>query len=143
MGLMLNGILDWLTGAVLEALAALIGAITTALLVTPDVTALPQVQALTGRSVAIVDTAFVLVFIAAGVLPMTAGGDDRARYTAKDLAPRLVVGFVTAHFSQLIAGRLIELANALTSALTATNFNDDGALDAVRTHLTASRDTVG
>ena len=142
MGFMLNGILDWFTGAILEALAALIGAITTALLVTPDVTALPQVQALTGRSVAIVDTVFVLVFVAAGVLTMTAGGDERARYTAKDLLPRLVVAFVAAHFSQLIAGRLIELANALTAALTASDGSDAGALDAVKTHLTASRDRV-
>src|ERR671921_1504027 len=132
MGLMLNGILDWLTGAVLEALAALIGAITTALLVTPDVTALPQVQALTGRSVAIVDTVFVLVFVAAGVLTMTAGGDERARYTAKDLLPRCVVGFVAAHFSQLIAGQLIELANAVTAALTVQDLNGDGALTAVK-----------
>src|SRR5919112_2885030 len=133
MGLMLNGILDWLTGAVLEALAALIGAITTALLVTPDVTALPQVQALTGRSVAIVDTVFVLVFVAAGVLTMTAGGDDRARYTTKDLLPRLVVAFVAAHFSQLIAGRLIELANAVTAAVTAGGGLGGGGLGAVQT----------
>src|SRR5919112_3224446 len=126
MGLMLNGILDWLTGAVLEALAALIGAITTALLVTPDVTALPQVQALTGRSVAIVDTVFVLVFVAAGVLTMTAGGDERARYTAKDLLPRLVVGFVAAHFSQLGCATLIDLANAVTAAVTSDDFDRDG-----------------
>ena len=142
MGFMLDGILDWSAGQILQVLNALITAITHALLITPDVTSLPQVQALTGRSVAVVDTCFVLVFVAAGVLTMTAGGDDRGRYTVKDLLPRLVVGFVTAHFSQLIAGRLIELANALTGALTASDLDSEGALGAVRTQLTAARDTV-
>ncbi len=142
MGFMLDGIFDWFAGQVLEVLTALIGAITSALLVTPDVTALPQVQALTGRSIWIVDAVFVLAFIAAGVLTMTAGGDERVHYTAKDLLPRLVVGFVAAHFSQLIAGTLIEAANALTSALTDGDLDRDGALDAVTTHVAASRSQV-
>ncbi|SCG59685.1 conjugal transfer protein TrbL family protein [Micromonospora halophytica] len=136
----LNQILDWFAGLLLDCLNGLITAITRALLITPDVTSLPQVQALTGRSIWVVDTVFVLVFVAAGVLTMVAGGDERARYTAKDLLPRCVVGFVTAHFSQLIAGKLIEFANAFTTALTAQDFNGDGALDAVKTHLMAARD---
>ncbi|MEV4723079.1 conjugal transfer protein TrbL family protein [Micromonospora humida] len=136
----LNQILDWFAGLLLDCLNGLITAITHALLITPDVTALPQVQALTGRSIWVVDTVFVLAFVAAGVLTMVAGGDERARYTAKDLLPRCVVGFVTAHFSQLIAGKLIEFANAFTTALTAQDFNGDGALDAVKTHLVAARD---
>lgn len=142
MGWLLDGIIDWFAGAILDVLNAIVGAITDALLITPDVTRLPQVQALTGRSIWIVDSVFVLAFIAAGVLTMVAGSDERARYTAKDLVPRLVVGFVAAHFSQLIASTLIEVANALTGALTDTTFNNDGALDAIKTHLVASRDTV-
>ncbi len=141
---LLNQILDWFAGLLLDCLNGVIGAITHALLLTPDVTALPQVQALTGRSIWVVDTCFVLVFVAAGVLSMVAGGDERARYTAKDLLPRCVVGFVTAHFSQLIAGKLIEVANAVTNAVTAQDFHGDGALDAVKTDLMAARDqTVG
>lgn len=136
----LNQILDWLAGLLLDCLNGLITAITHALLITPDVTSLPQVQALTGRSIWVVDTVFVLVFVAAGVLTMVAGGDERARYTAKDLLPRCVVGFVTAHFSQLIAGTLIQFANAFTTALTAQDFKGDRALDAVKTHLMAARD---
>jgi hypothetical protein len=136
---LLNQILDWFAGLLLDCLGGLITAITHALLITPDVTALPQVQALTGRSTWIVDTVFVLAFSAAGVLTMAAGGDERARYTAKDLLPRCVVGFVTAHFSQLIAGALIELTNVLTTELTAQDFNGDGALAAVKTNLTAAR----
>ena len=93
--------------------------ITSALLVTPNVTALPQVQALTGRSVLVVDTVFVLAFVAAGVLTMTAGG--RRTLPLHDQGPRsraAIVGFVAAHFSQLWCAKLIDLANALTAALT-------------------------
>jgi hypothetical protein len=137
---LLNQILDWFAGLLLDCLNGMISAITHALLITPDVTGLPQVQALTGRSIWVVDTVFVLALVAAGALTMVAGGDERARYTAKDVLPRCIVGFVTAHFSQLIAGKLIELANAFTEALTAQDFNGDGALDAVKTNMAAARD---
>src|SRR4051794_8260129 len=118
MGFMFDQLLDWFTGLLLDSLNALIGAITDGLLITPDVTTLPQVQALTGRAVWVVDTVFVLVFIAAGALTMVAGGNERARYDVKDLLPRCVVGFIAAHFSQLLAGAMIRLANAVTGALT-------------------------
>ncbi|KUL31415.1 hypothetical protein [Actinoplanes awajinensis] len=133
----LDKILDWFAGLLLDSLNALIAVITNVLLVTPNVTGLPQVQALTGRAVWIVDTMFVLVFLAVGVLTMTNQGDERSRYTVKDLIPRCVVGFITAHFSQLIAGQMIDLANGLTSALTEQNFNQDGALQAMRNNITA------
>ncbi|GIJ13279.1 conjugal transfer protein TrbL family protein [Micromonospora andamanensis] len=140
MGWLLDQILDWLVAAILATLDALIGVISSALLITPNVTALPQVQALTGRSVFVVDTVFVLAFVAAGVLTMTAGGDERSRYAVKDLLPRLIVGFVAAHFSQLWCGMLIDLANGLTAALTTGDGDSDGALRAIETHVTAGQD---
>ncbi|MCO1597607.1 hypothetical protein M8C17_20865 [Micromonospora sp. RHAY321] len=140
MGWLLDQILDWLAAAILACLDALIGVISSALLVTPNVTALPQVQALTGRSVLVVDTVFVLAFVAAGVLTMTAGGSEGSRYTVKDLIPRLIVGFVAAHFSQLWCGTLIDLANALTAALTTDEGDSDGALRAIKAHITVGQD---
>ncbi|WP_422733848.1 hypothetical protein ACN26Y_28405 [Micromonospora sp. WMMD558] len=137
---LLDQILDWLAAAILECLEALFGVISRALLVTPNVTGLPQVQALTGRSVLVVDTVFVLAFVAAGVLTMTAGGSEASRYTVKDLLPRLIVGFVAAHFSQLWCGTLIDLANALTAALTTPEGDSDGALSAIRTQVTGGQD---
>ncbi|MEH0825972.1 MULTISPECIES: hypothetical protein [unclassified Micromonospora] len=140
MGFLLDQILDWLATAILATLDALFGVISSVLLVTPNVTGLPQVQALTGRSVFVVDTVFVLAFLAAGVLTMTAGGGEESRYKVKDLLPRLIVGFVAAHFSQLWCGMLIDLANALTAALTTPEGGSDGALRAIKTHLTAGQD---
>ncbi|MGW3606881.1 conjugal transfer protein TrbL family protein [Micromonospora sp. NPDC005161] len=140
MGWLLDQILDWLAAAILACLDALIGVISSALLVTPNVTALPQVQALTGRSVLVVDTVFVLAFVAVGVLTMTAGGSEGSRYTVKDLIPRLIVGFVAAHFSQLWCGMLIDLANALTAALTTPEGDSDGALRGIKAHVAAGQD---
>ncbi|MFC4148023.1 conjugal transfer protein TrbL family protein [Micromonospora mangrovi] len=141
MGWLLDQILDWLATGILAALDALFGVISSALLVTPNVTGLPQVQALTGRSVLVVDTVFVLAFVAVGVLTLTAGGDERSRYTVKDLLPRLIVGFVAAHFSQLWCDMVIDLANALTATLTAGEGDTDSALRAIRTHITAGQDS--
>ncbi len=142
MGWLLDQILDWLAKAILATLDALFGVISSALLITPKVTGLPQVQALTGRSVLVVDTVFVLAFVAAGLLTMTAGGNEHSRYTVKDLLPRLIVGFVAAHFSQLWCGMLIDLANALTGALTTPEGGSDGALRAIRSHIAAGQDQV-
>jgi hypothetical protein len=132
---MLDGVLDWFTGLLLDALNGLFTVITGIFLITPNVTGLPQVQAMTGRATGIVDTLFVLVFLAAGVLTMVSGGDERSRYTVKDLLPRCVVGFITAHFSQLIAGQMIDLANGLTSALTDQDVNHTDAVRAMRAHI--------
>jgi hypothetical protein len=139
MGWLIDQIMEWLVKTILNILDGVLSLISTALLVTPDVTGLPQVQALTGRSIWIVDTIFVLAFIAAGTLTMLAGGDERSRYTVKDLLPRLVVGFIAAHFSQLLCSTLIELANGLTGAL-AVDVNRDSALGAVKTQLHAAAD---
>lgn len=140
MGGILDQVTGWLTSAVLACLNAVFALITDALLKTPEVTALPQVQALTGRSVWIVDTVFVLAFVAAGALTITAGGDEQSRYTVKDLLPRLVVGFITAHFSQLFCGQLIDLGNALTVAISDTGHNGQGAFAAIQTHIRAGQD---
>ncbi len=127
--------LNWVTTSILNCFDAIFSLIAKGLLITPDVTGLPQVQALSGKSVWVVDTVFVLAFIAAGALTITAGGDERARYTAKDLAPRLVVGFIAAHFSQIFAGQAITLANGLTDAFTPGDTNRQGALDAIKAHV--------
>lgn len=111
-----NSIIDWFAAGLLKSLDVLITLIGETLLISPDVTWLPQVRALAGRSVWVVDTVFVLAFIAAGAVTMFSD-DERRQYQAKDLAPRLVVGFVAAHFSQLVCSQAIGLANGVTRAV--------------------------
>lgn len=137
-GPVLDAMIAWLTEAVLACVVAVFDVITGVLLTTPQVTAMPQVRALTGRSVWIVDSVFLIAFVAAGVLIMAAGGGEQSRYTVKDLLPRLVVGFTAAHFSQLICAQLIDLGNAVTGAVSDGAYDGDGALTAIHTHLTAA-----
>ncbi|MFY1673926.1 conjugal transfer protein TrbL family protein [Plantactinospora sp. WMMB334] len=139
----LDTFMQWVATAILACFDAVLGAIAKSLLITPDVTGLPQVQALTGRATWIVDTVFVLAFVAAGILVMISGGDERSRYTIKDLAPRLVVGFISAHFSQLLCGLAIEVANGLTEALSEPGHNPDGAFTAINTHVHAAAGEPG
>jgi hypothetical protein len=134
----MNGIASWLLKQLVDAFLAILNVIENVLLVSPNVTGLPQVQALTGRSVLIVDAVFVLVFVAAGTLIMVGGGDERARYTLKDLLPRAVVGFLAAHFTPLILSTLIRLANAVTAAVTGQHLDGTGALDAMAAQVKAA-----
>jgi hypothetical protein len=131
----LDQLLAWVDAKLMTCFNVVISAIVRSLLVVPDVTGLPQVQALTGRSTWVVDTVFLLMFVAGGVMIMVAGGDERARYTVKDLGPRLVVGFIAAHFSQLLCGQAIAVANGLTIALSKTDHDDTDALSAVDTRV--------
>ena len=62
------------------------------------------------------NTCYVLLVTAGGVLLMT-NETLQARYTVKDVAPRLVVGMVASNTSLLLVGFGIELANALSRAL--------------------------
>ncbi|GGK31307.1 hypothetical protein GCM10010124_25090 [Pilimelia terevasa] len=133
-----DGMLDKLARALLAAFDALLALLTKVLLLTPDVTNLPQVKALTDRSVWVVDTVFVLAFVAAGTVCVVSGASENARYQAKDLLPRMVVGFIAAHFSPLVCSQAITLANALVAAFTGRPGTDDSPTKAMRHHLNAA-----
>src|SRR6185437_11883560 len=40
-------------------------------------------------------------------------------YSAKEIAPRIVIGFVTANLSMVLISKAVDLANALSAAFTA------------------------
>src|SRR5262249_50277248 len=94
----------------------------------PDVTALPQVQALAGTALTIVDAGFVLALISAGVLVMTQH-TVQTRYGVNELVPRLVIGFIAANFATPLCSQLIQIGNALTQALTGAPIDTTGALN--------------
>lgn len=105
-----------------------------------------------------------LFLVLAGVYYATAGGDpqqvDKAKsafknaligyglavlapvllQVVKDLAPRLAVGFIAAHFSQLFASKAIGLTAGLTDALTPGDTDRQGALDAIKSHVHDAQD---
>nr|MDT0658777.1 hypothetical protein [Micromonospora sp. DSM 115978] len=111
-----NGLIEWLAERVQGMLGGLVALLTATFFTSPDVTVFPQVQLLAGRSVMVVNAAFVLAIIVAGAIAMT-HGTFQIRYQAKDLLPRLVFGFVASNFGVEVCRMLIEAANALTVAM--------------------------
>lgn len=109
----LNG---WFKDLARSAVAPVFNAVGSTLLATPQVEQIPRVQQIWAGTLAVANSLFVLLVIAGAVIVM--GYETlQTSYTVKDIAPRLVVGFVAANFSLLLAGKAIEFANALAAAL--------------------------
>jgi hypothetical protein len=112
----LDGVFDWLARRVVELLTWLLGFMTAHFFTSPDVTVLPQVTGMVARSAVVVDAVFVAAILVAGILVMTHSG-LQLQYEAKDLLPRLVVGLVASTFGLEICHGLIEVFNAITTAM--------------------------
>ncbi|HEU5110289.1 MAG TPA: hypothetical protein VFT95_17245 [Micromonosporaceae bacterium] len=117
---MVDGLMDslvaWLGDRVGDLLGGLLTFRTAHIFVSPDVTVLPQVRAIAGRSAVAVDACYGLAILTAGIAVM-ASGSVEVRYGVKELVPRLVVGFVMANFALPLCSALIEVANAVTVAM--------------------------
>jgi len=111
-----NGLIEWLAERVQGMLGGLVSFLTANFFTSPDVTGFPQVQLLVGRSIVVVNAAYVLAIIAAGAVAMT-HGTFQIRYQAKDLIPRLVFAFIISNFGVELCQKLIEAANALMLAM--------------------------
>jgi hypothetical protein len=126
-GWMLEGASQWLLGFVKDTLNLVWKLLAETLFHLPDVTRLPQVMALTGRSLLVVNTCYVLAITAAGIAVMISGS-IQLRYGAGELLPRLVIGLVAANFAVPLCRETITLANALVLALTGQGIATDGSL---------------
>ncbi len=113
---LMNGLVSWLAEKVVELLGGLLAFLASSIFVSPDVTVLPQVQSIAGKSALVVNACFILAIIAVGVATMV-GDSMQMRYTVKDLTPRLVVGFVLSAFAVPLTSVIIDVANALTVSL--------------------------
>lgn len=139
-GWMMSGLLAWLAGQVVDLLGALVELFTIGVFTSPDVTVLPQVQALAGKSALVVNAAFVLAIITAAIVVMTSSTIE-SRYTVKELIPRLVVGWVMSNMALPICAALIEIANSLVVAMVGTTKAPaTEVINMVKAHLTASSD---
>jgi hypothetical protein len=106
----------WLRSAAAQLLGPALDAAAKLLFQTPAVDAIPQITDTWALVRTVADGLFVVVFCAAGVLLMVAGGYD-SRYTAKVLVPRVVLAAIMANASLAICGALIQLDNALVTSL--------------------------
>jgi len=110
----INQLLITLLSAALNPTLDLLGH---TLLATPDVTAPgSRIRELWWASAGIANSGFVLLVLAGGILVMT-HETLQARYSAKEILPRLAVAFVAANTSLTLAGWAIRLANATSRAV--------------------------
>jgi hypothetical protein len=108
---------SWFRELVARAITPAVDLAARSVLATPDLTdANGRVRELWQLSLGLANTGYVLLITAGGVLLMT-NETLQARYTVKDVAPRLVVGMVASNTSLLLVTLGIQAANALSRAL--------------------------
>ncbi len=97
----------------------------------PDVTRLPQVTAFASTSQSIVNVCYVLAFLWVAILVM--GRDTiQSRYGPGELVPRLIIGLIASNFAIPLCSTIINLANALTEALTSQSITSPGSMQQLR-----------
>ena len=119
----ITGAIDTFLQSVLtDALNPLLGMLSDTLLTTPTPDQLPQLRELWERSWQLLLTVYSLFILLAGVLLM--GYESvQTRYSVREIAPRLMFGFLAGALSLTVAGFAVDTANALATALL------DGGID--------------
>ena len=124
-------------GIVESALNPLLKFLGDTLLTTPTLDQLPQVGPLWDNSWQILLASYTTLVLVGGVIVM--GHQTlQTSYTAKDIAPRLVVGFLAGFGSLFVADKLIRLANGLSAALLGGGLDADSASTALRDMVTGA-----
>lgn len=118
-------------GVVTDALNPLLDLLSKTLLTTPTPDSLPRVQELWNNSWQILLVSYVLLVLIAGVLVM--GYETvQTRHSVKEIAPRIVVGFVAGALSLWLATKGIEIANGLAQAVMGGGVDASSAGDTLR-----------
>ncbi|MGW6123125.1 hypothetical protein ACWFRF_29070 [Nocardia sp. NPDC055165] len=112
------------------------------LLTTPEPREIPQIGVLWDQSWQLVTALYVLVVMAAGVLLM-ARETLQTQWSIRELAPRLVVGFVAGGLSMAIATAAISFANALAAAVAGDGVDPDSAAAALTELATTGLQSQG
>ena len=130
MGWLFDQATAWLLGFTRDTLNQTWALLVATLFHLPDVTGLPQVAAVSGRALAIVNTGFVVVIMVVGVVVMTRD-TVQSKYGLAELAPRMVIGLVAANFAPTICQAITTTANALVEALTGQGIASERSLAAL------------
>lgn len=119
-------------GLVVSALTPLLNLLGRTLLTTPTPDQLPRVGELweSGRQFTV--AAYVLLVLIAGITVM-AHETLQTRYGIKEIAPRVVVGFLAANLSLLVCGQAIRFANAASTAALGDGIDPNSAATTLST----------
>jgi hypothetical protein len=115
-GCITNAINGFFRGIVTDALNPLLDLLGKTLLTTPTPDSLPRVGQLWDNSWQILLASYALLVLIAGILVM--GYETvQTRHSIKEIAPRIVVGFLAGALSLWVATKGIEIANSLAQAV--------------------------
>jgi hypothetical protein len=115
-GCVTNAITTFFRDLVIAALNPLLALLSETLLTTPTPESLPRVGELWTQSWQILLACYGLLVMTAGILLM-AHESLQTRYSIKEIAPRLGVGFLAGALNLFLATKAIELANALVTGV--------------------------
>ena len=132
---------NWFKDLVTSALDPVLALLGHTLLATPNVTA-GQVGSLWAITAAIANSLVVLLVLIGGAIVMS-HETLQTKTTAKDLAPRIVVGVIAANVSLAVVGLGIGVANALAGALLGGGVDPANATSALDGLVNSSLSTGG
>jgi hypothetical protein len=112
----LDSINQWFLDLADHAVSPVLDLFGHSVLVTPDVTTVPQITQLWTITRWIANSVYVL-FVLAGGFVIASHETLQTRHTLREIAPRLVVGVLAVNTSLAVIGQAITAINALTTAL--------------------------
>jgi hypothetical protein len=129
-----NAITSWFAGLVKSAVNPLLSLIGWTALSTPQPDSIAAVRALWSAGLGIADACYGLLVLIGGIIVMS-HETLQTSYSAKEIAPRIVTGFITANLSMVLMSKAIDLANGLSAAFTAGGVNPRSAAASLMTTL--------
>ena len=129
-----NAITSWFAGLVKSAVNPLLSLIGRTALSTPQPDSIAAVRALWSTGLGIADACYGLLVLIGGIIVMS-HETLQTSYSAKEIASRIVIGFVTANLSMVLMSRAVDLANGLSAAFTAGGVNPQTAATSLMTTL--------
>jgi hypothetical protein len=121
-----NAITSWFAGLVKSAVNPLLALIGRTALSTPQPGSIAAVRNLWSTGLGIADACYGLLVLVGGIIVMT-HETLQTSYSAKEIAPRIVIGFVTANLSMVLMSKAVDLANGLSAAFTAGGVDPQSA----------------
>lgn len=125
-GCVRGAIESFIRSLVAPALDGLLGLLSSTVLTTPPLMALPHLQALWQSSWRILVGSYGTIVVIAGTVVMT-HESLQTRTTIKETLPRLVIGFLAGTLSLWVGSKAIELTNALARAVSSEGIDQHNA----------------
>ncbi len=137
-----TAITGWFASLVKSAVNPLLTLIGQSALSTPQPGSIPAVHTMWATSLAVADACYVLLVLIGGILVMS-HETLQTSYSAKEIAPRIVLGFVGANLSMVVMSQAITIANGLSAALAGQGVTPATAAASLMTTLGNSVSTGG